>query len=97
MIIPNEVVQRFTVVDKFGPISYWLDSALDSPYPCFSRKRSLLPIFNSEDSDVASCFRLRVPARRLPSLFSHAALASGLVPSSTSFLTRSSQAQQAPP
>jgi len=42
----------------------------------------MLPIFTSEDSDGASCVCLRVPTRRLPSTFSRAALAYGLVPRS---------------
>src|SRR5579864_2184283 len=44
----------------FGHLCQSLDSTGDSPSPCFSRKLSMLPIFNSEDDDSASY--VRVPA-----------------------------------
>ncbi len=59
---------------QFGHLTQWLDNTEDSPYACFSRKLSLLPISTSEDDDGPS--RVRVPARGLPVSFSGSALAS---------------------
>jgi hypothetical protein len=55
----------------------------------------MLRISSDEDRDVPPC--VRVPAHRLPPSFSHAALASGLVPSSAFLRTRRGQAHDAPP
>src|SRR5260221_13102748 len=70
---------------------------VDSPYPYFSKKLSLLPISNSEDGYGPSCVRVRIPARGLLPPLSGAALASGLVPCSAFLLKRGGQAQQASP
>jgi hypothetical protein len=80
---------------EFGQLSQWLDSTADSPYACFSRKLSMLPISNSEDDDGPS--RVLVPARGLPPQLFGEALASLLVSSSAFLLTRKGQAQHAPP
>jgi hypothetical protein len=58
---------------------------------------SMLPIFNSEDTDGASCVHICVPARGLSPALSRAALASGPVPSSAGHLTRRGQTDPAPP
>ena len=79
----------------FGHLSQWLDSTADSPYACFSRKLSMLPIANSEDDDGPS--RVLVPALGLPPPLFGVALASLLVSSSAFLLTRKGQAQHAPP
>jgi hypothetical protein len=59
---------------QFGLLFQWLDSIGDSPYPCFSRKISMLPILNSENEYDPLC--VQVPVRGLSPPLPGAALAS---------------------
>ncbi len=73
-------VVRFTVVDNSDFSPHRLTVSIDSPYPSFIRKLSILPISSSEDRYGLS--GVRVPARVLPPPRLGAPLAPLLAPSS---------------
>lgn len=89
------VVLRFTVVDNSDFSLTRLIVNIDSPYPSFLRKLSILPISSSED-----CYGLSdvlVPARVLPHTWPGAPLAPFFGSSSAFPLKRRGHAHESPP
>jgi hypothetical protein len=97
---PAEVPQRvqpLVVVDNCSFSPTGLTTQMTLRILATQGRLSMLPIFNSEDSDGASCVPVCVPVPGLSPALSRAAVASGLVLSSVGHLRRRGQTDHAPP